>query len=125
MWKLLTGVLAEKIYEHLEERDLLPEEQKGCKRKSWGTKDQLLTDKLIIRNCKRRKAGLGMVWLDYKKAFDMIPHSWILHGMKMFGVPENMIGLLQNSMSHLKTVLTAGNEALGEVNVIKTDFSGR
>jgi hypothetical protein len=50
MWKLLTGVLVEKIYEHLE-YGLLTEEQKGCRRK-WtnvpnGTKDQLLIDKLI------------------------------------------------------------------------------
>ena len=62
MWKLLTGVLADKMYEHLEEKQLLQEEQKGCRRKSKGTKDQLLIDKLIIRNCKRRKTGLAMAW---------------------------------------------------------------
>ena len=73
MWKLLTGVLADKMYEHLEEKQLLPEEQKGCRRKSKGTKDQLLIDKLIIRNCKRRKTGLAMAWVDYRKAFDMVP----------------------------------------------------
>ena len=29
MWKLLTGVIAEEIYDYLEQGKLLPEEQKG------------------------------------------------------------------------------------------------
>ena len=66
MWKLFTGILGNEIYDHLEGKSLLPEEQKGCRRKSRGTKDQLLIDK-IIRNCKRRLTGVGMAWVDYKK----------------------------------------------------------
>ena len=34
--------------------------QKGCRRKSRGTKDQLLIDKMVMRSCKRRLCGLGM-----------------------------------------------------------------
>ena len=75
LWKLLTGMLAEEIYQHLEKQELLPEEQKGCRKKSRGTKDQLLIDRMILRNCKRRKTGLSMAWIDYKKAYDMVPHS--------------------------------------------------
>ena len=42
MWKLLTGVIAEEMYDYLEQEKLLPEEQKGCRRGSRGTRDQLL-----------------------------------------------------------------------------------
>src|SRR6185436_14231422 len=55
----------------------LPERTKGNRRKSRGTKDQLLIDKLIMQNCKRRKSNLHVAWIDYKKAFDSLPHSWI------------------------------------------------
>ena len=48
---------------------LLPDEQKGCRRGGRGTKDQLLIDKMIMKNCKRRQIGLGMAWVDYKKAY--------------------------------------------------------
>ena len=65
LWKLLTGIIAEELYGHLEKEGLLPDEQKGGRRKSRGTKDQLLIDKMIIRNCKRRLTGLGMAWVDY------------------------------------------------------------
>ena len=33
MWKLFTGILREKLYQHLDERESLPEEQKGYRKK--------------------------------------------------------------------------------------------
>ena len=47
MWKLLPGVIAEEIYDYLEQETLLPEEEKGCRRGSRGTKDQLIIDKTL------------------------------------------------------------------------------
>ena len=74
MWKLITGTLADEIYNHLEKEQLLPMEQKGCRRKPRGTKDQLLKDRMIIRNGKRRRTGLGIAWMGYKKTYNMVPH---------------------------------------------------
>ena len=34
MWKLLTGIFVDKIYDHLLLNDLLPDEQKGCRKNS-------------------------------------------------------------------------------------------
>ena len=56
MWKLLTGILADEMYNYLE-KDLLPDEQKRCRRGACRTKDQLLIDKMIVKNCKRRQLG--------------------------------------------------------------------
>ena len=46
-------------------------------------------------------------------------NSWIRHCMKMFGVAENMMGLLLSSM---RTVLTAGNEVLDKANMRRGIF---
>ena len=54
MWKLMTGVTANSAYKILEESDILPTEQKGCRRKSRGTKNQLLIDEVILTDCKKR-----------------------------------------------------------------------
>ena len=78
MWKLLTGIFADKIYDHLKDNNLLPEEQKGCRKKSRGTKDQLLIDKSVLREARIKKRCLAMGWIDYRKAYDLVPHSWIL-----------------------------------------------
>ena len=77
IWKLLTGILAEELYEHLEKTNSLPWEQKRCRKRSRGTKDQLLIDKMIVKDCKRRLTSLAVGWIDYRKAYDMVPHSWI------------------------------------------------
>ena len=91
MWKLLTGIISEELYTYLEETNTLPKEQKGCRRKTRGTKDHLLVDKMIMKNCKRRKTNLSMAWIDYKKAFDMVPHSCITKCLKIYGAAENKL----------------------------------
>ena len=45
--RLLTGVIAEKIYGFLNANLLLPQEQKGCRGKSRGTNDLLFIDKRL------------------------------------------------------------------------------
>ena len=60
MWKLLTGIISEDMYCFMENENLLPEEQKGCRRKSRGTKDQLLIDKTILKDCLKRKTNLAV-----------------------------------------------------------------
>lgn len=88
MWKTLKGITANHLYDHLEDNELLPEEQKGCRRRSRGTKDQLLIDKMVLKDCKSRKSYLAMAWIDYKKAYDMIQHSWILECLELIGISE-------------------------------------
>ena len=39
MWKLLTGVMGEKLYHNFEKNGLLTDEQKRCRKGSRGTKD--------------------------------------------------------------------------------------
>ena len=93
MWKLLTGVIADQIYAHLDQEKLLPEEQKGCKKGSRGTNDLLYTDRAVIKKVKPRNKNLEMVWIDYKKAYDMVPHLWIIECSDLFGVAENIKSL--------------------------------
>ena len=93
-------MLAEKMYNHLErEREnLLPSEQKGCCKARCVTKDQLLIDKTVLRDYKKRDTNLAMAWIDYKKDYDMVPHSWISECLEMFCIANNGQDFLKNSM---------------------------
>ena len=124
MWKLLTGIFSDKVYDHLKDNNLLPDEQKGCRRKSRGTKDQLLIDKAVLREVKAKKRCLSMGWIDYRKAYDMVPHSWICEMMEMVKVARNVESLLSRSMSDWKTLLTANGDVLGEVDINRGIFQG-
>ena len=124
MWKLLTGVIAEKMYDYLEQEKLLPEEQKICRQGSRGTKDQLLIDKTVLKDCKKRHTNLSMTWIDYKKVYDSVPHSWINEGMELFGIAENMRNFLENSIEQWKLSLTSNGEDFVEVDVKRGIFQG-
>ena len=62
MWKLLTGVIGDQIYGHLDEQKLLPEEQKACRKRSRGTNDLLNIDKAVIKEVKFRKKNSMEKW---------------------------------------------------------------
>ena len=124
MWKLLPGVIAEEMCNYLERENVLPEEQKGCKRGSRGTKDQLLIDKTILKDCKKRHTNLSMAWIDYRKAYDLVPHSWVNECMEKFGITKNLRTFLQKSMQQWRLSLMATGEDLGEVNVERGIFQG-
>ena len=53
-----------------------------------------------------------MACIDYKKAYDMVPHSWIIECLDLFGIAENIKGLLKNSMEKWKVMLCSGNSEL-------------
>ena len=81
-YKLLTSVLTDRTYSHLEQNNLSPLEQTGCRCGSYGCKDQLMINKIILENCKKRKQNLSCAWIDYKKAFDSVPHERILRSLE-------------------------------------------
>ena len=74
-FKVMTAIIADAIQSHLYKYNLIPEEQKGNRRDSWGTKDQLLIDKMILRNSRQCKTNLHVAWIDYKKVFDSLTHK--------------------------------------------------
>ena len=113
MWKLLTGVSADQIFTHLDPEKLLPEEQKWCRKCSRGTNDLLYIDGAVIEEVKSRNKNLAMAWIRYKKAYHMVPHSWIVECLDLFGVAENIKSLLVNGMEKWKVMLCSGNYELG------------
>ena len=56
-----------------------------------GTTDQLLLNKTIMNNIIKNRRNAVCVWLDYKKAFDSIPHSWLLKSLELAKVPPEII----------------------------------
>ena len=113
VWKLITGVLAEEVYGFLDTNFLLPQEQKGCWRKSRGTNDLLFIDKMIMREVKMKKQNLSMTWIDYKKTYDMALHLWIIDCLETVGADEKIRRLLAESMKPWRVELISGEKNLG------------
>ena len=113
----MTGTITESIYNFLDVNDKLPVEQKGCEKKRRGTKDQLLIDKMVLRDCRKRHTNLGMAWIDYKKVYDMDTHSSILESLEFVQVSDNILEFVKRSMANWQTELTSRGESLAKVNI--------
>ena len=43
-----------------------------------------------MREAKLEKRCLSMIWIDYRKTYDLTPHSWIIEMMSIVKVAGNM-----------------------------------
>ena len=44
----------------------------GCMKGGQGTKEQLLIDIMIVKDCEMRLTSLAVAWIDYRKTYDMV-----------------------------------------------------
>ena len=68
--------------------------------RNQGTKEQLLIDKTVSSDSKKRRTNLAMAWIDYQKACDSEPPSWTSRAMGLHGVYKKITGLTGKSMNH-------------------------
>ena len=79
---------------------------------------------MILKESKARKKNLALEWIDYKKAYDMIPHPWILECLGLVGTAQNIKNLVANSMNGWKTELISNGQSLGNVDLKRGIFQG-
>ena len=59
-----------------------------------------------------------------KKAYNLVPHSWINECMEICGIAENVRNFLGGSMEHWNLSLTSNGEVLGVVDMKRGIFEG-
>ena len=79
---------------------------------------------MIVKNLKKRLTSLGVAWIEYCKAYDMVPHSWIEKCMNMFGIAVNVRSFISQSMKHWNTELNASPSRLGNVKINRGILQG-
>ena len=98
-------------------REVVTREQKGCRKGSRGTNDLLYIDRAVIKEVNSRNKNLAMAWIDYKKAYDMVPHSWIIQCLDLLGVAENIKSLLVDSVEKWKVMICSGYSESSEIEI--------
>ena len=71
---------------------------------------------MILDEVKRNRRTLWMMWFDYKKAFDSVPHDWIIKAMQLAKVPHEIIRTVMNLMELWSTQLSLNDIT---TNIIK------
>ena len=104
--KILTSVIRDRLYSHLEKETIMTPEQRAGKKDHYRCKDQLMINNAILENCKKRKKNLSTAGIDYKKAFDSVPHSWTLKCLHMYKIHPVLITFIEESTSQWKTSMS-------------------
>ena len=87
---------------HVLHNNIITNEQAGGKKGTWGTTEQFLINKSTLKEVKNLRRNLVTVWLGYRKAFDSIPHSWLLQALKLTKVPGIIINAIKNLTKSIK-----------------------
>ena len=105
LYKLWTACLTELLAKHIQVNSLMHPAQKGCARGQLGCVDHLLLNNRIWHQVKSKNRSLSVSWLDYKKAYDSVPHNWIVWCLQLFRVHPTLIYCIQHLMSLWSTTL--------------------
>ena len=76
------------------------------------------------KESKMRLKNLAMVWIDYRKAYNMVPQSWIIDSLKLYKVSDENIKFIVKTMKNWKMKLTAGGKCLAEGKIQRGIFQG-
>jgi len=64
-----------------------------------------MISKAIYEDCRRRNKNFGIVWTDYQKAFDSVPHNWVKKSIELVGVNSKIVRFCKLSMEKWNTRL--------------------
>jgi len=53
---------------------------------------------MIIKEVKARKGSIAVAWIDDRKAYDMVPPSWIIECLESIGINEEVIAFMKERM---------------------------
>ena len=99
------------------QNNIITPEQAAGKKGVWGCTEQLLINKAVMSEVKKKRRNLFTIWLDYRKAFDSVPHEWLIYALQLAKLSKQLI----NVIKHLTTQWCATLSLMGENETITSD----
>jgi hypothetical protein len=71
----------------------------------FGCKEQLIIDTVIMEQVRKNNRNIYTAFIDYKKAYDSVPHSWLIKILKIYKINLDLINFLSHVMTFWRTTL--------------------
>lgn len=97
--KILEDIISDSIDNHIEAQDLLSDNQ-------WGFCKNHSTEGLLIHLTDTWKWALdenlkvGVLFIDFRKAFDSVNHTILLQKLKAVGISGNLLSWMKSYLSN-------------------------
>ncbi|XP_055543144.1 uncharacterized protein LOC129728715 [Wyeomyia smithii] len=105
LYKVLSSVITRKIQDHCDANQVMTEEQKGCRKNTQGCREQVIIDAVIVSQASRKQKNLGMAYIDYKKAYNSVPHPYLIKVLELYKIDDGVIRFMQHAMRRWNTSL--------------------
>ena len=81
--------------------------------------DALMIDLMVSEDAMLRHKNLSVAWVDYQKAYDRVPHGWLLEVLKAISVPTVILQCCKTLIGKWETVfnIRSGTETVGTGSV--------
>ena len=83
---------------------------------------------MILDDAKHRQKNLSVAWIDYRKAYDSIPHDWLIKSLEIHKFDQTIIAFIKYTMSIWATTLNINmaNETIttNKININAGIFQG-
>ena len=94
-FKMFTGLLANFMKHHTDKNEMWDKSQMGTRKDVLGTVNQLLIDNCMMDEVKTHKRNLAVAFYDYKKAYDIVNHDWILRVCGWMGISMKVCRMIK------------------------------
>ena len=115
-YKILMGVIKEKIEKHLTDHKLMKDEQAGATRRRRVTENIFILNYCIEKSYNLKKE-LFVLGIDFKKAYDSINRYEMLKVLQEYKIHPKLINLIANIYSCDSTRLYLENQFLAEIEI--------
>ena len=114
--KILETLIRDKLVSHLEDKNLLKNTQHGFRNKR-SCLTNLLDFFYDILNHYDESKAVDIIYLDFQKAFDKVPHTRLLIKLKSLGIQGKVLKWIENWLSNRKQRVVINGKASSWTNV--------
>ena len=95
--KLWWSVVAERLYQYLviDNGFIDTSVQKGSIRETPGCWEHTAMMWSALKDAKKNKGSLSVLWLDLANAYGSVPHNLIVFALRRYGVPERWVNIIR------------------------------
>ena len=103
------------LQSHVARVGLLPLEQKALRKGARGCMDALAIDTTVTEEVKWGKKNLNVAWVDFRKAYDQVPHKCLKRCLRVIRAPT----VVRRAIQQLIPLWKSDLHVMGEESKVK------
>lgn len=126
-YKILTSTINNYLKEHLMAGSAISDKQQALKTEQWSCLHASLIDRALVgKALSQKKKPIFTAWVDFAKAFDSVPHWFLLWVLKAIRLPHEIFNTFSRLMRNWRTrfQVSHSKKETSEIQILNGIFQG-